>query len=60
MFVVGEKVKDLQDRVCHLMMVIVDIVTSKNENGSDEVIVKAAKGTMDSGRALVWTVTCQC
>ena len=45
--VVGQKVKELQDRVCHLMVVIVDIVTSKNENGSDdtdEVIVKAAKG----------------
>ena len=47
MTVVGQKVKELQDRVCHLMVVIVDIVTSKNENGSDdtdEVIVKAAKG----------------
>ena len=45
--VVGQKVKELQDRVCHLMVVIVDIVTSNNENGSDdtnEVIVKAAKG----------------
>ena len=45
--VVGQKVKELQDRVCHLMVVIVDIVTSKNGNGSedtDEVIVKAAKG----------------
>ena len=44
---IEEKVKELQDRVCHLMVVIVDIVTSKNENGSDnteEVIVKAAKG----------------
>ena len=26
------------------MLVIVDNVTSKNEEGSDEVIVKAAKG----------------
>ena len=26
------------------MVVIVDIVTSGNENGSDEIIVKAAKG----------------
>ena len=41
---VGQKVKELQDRVCHLMMVIVDIVTSGNENGGDEVIMKAAKG----------------
>ena len=39
---VGKKVKELQDRVCHLMVVIVDNVTSKNE--SDELIVKAAKG----------------
>jgi hypothetical protein len=41
--VVEKKVKDLQDRVCHLMVVIVDNVTSENE-GSDEAIVKAAKG----------------
>ena len=41
---VEQKVKELQDRVCHLMVVIVDNVTSKNEIGSDEVIVKAAKG----------------
>ena len=44
--VVGQKVKELQDRVCHLMVVIVDTVTSKNETGCDdteEVIVKAAK-----------------
>ena len=40
---IEQKVKDLQDRVCHLMVVIVDNVTSKNEEGSDEVIVKAAK-----------------
>ena len=39
-----EKIKELQDRVCHLMVVIVDNVTSKNEEGTDEVIVKAAKG----------------
>jgi hypothetical protein len=41
---VEEKVKELQDRVCHLMVVIVDNVTSKNEEGGDEAIVKAAKG----------------
>ena len=49
MSVVGQKVKELQGRVCHLMMVIVDIVTSKNETragceDNDEVIVKTAKG----------------
>ena len=42
--VVGQKVKELQDRVCHLMVVIVDIVTSQNENCSDEVVVNAVKG----------------
>ena len=45
--VVGQKVKELQDRVCHLMVVIIDIVTSKNETGcddTDKAIVKAANG----------------
>ena len=36
--------KEARDRVCHLMMVIVENVTSKNEEGSDEVIVKAPNG----------------
>ena len=44
MSVVGEKVKELQDRVYCLMVVIVDTVTPNNESCSDEVIVKAAKG----------------
>ena len=43
MSAVEQKVKELQDRVCHLMVVIVDSVTSKIEEGSDEVIVNAAK-----------------
>ena len=42
--VVGKKVKELKDRVYHLSMVIVETFTPNNENGSDEVIVKAAKG----------------
>ena len=37
------KVKELQDRVCHLMVVIVDNVTAKSEEGSDEAVMKAAK-----------------
>jgi hypothetical protein len=41
---VEQNVKDLQDRVCHLMVVIIDNVTSKIEEGGEEVIVKAAKG----------------
>ena len=38
-------------RYSHLMVVIVDNVTSKNENGSDDsdAIVKAAKGIYDQG-----------
>ena len=40
---VEQKVKELQDRVCHLMVVIVENVTSKIEEGSDEVIRNAAK-----------------
>jgi hypothetical protein len=44
MSVIENKVKDLQDRVCHLMVVIVDNITSKNEEGTNEVVVMAAKG----------------
>ena len=39
----GQKARELQDRVCYLMLVIVENVTSKNEEGSDEVFRKAAK-----------------
>jgi hypothetical protein len=52
--VVEKKVKDLQDRVCHLMVVIVNNVTSENEEGSDEAIVKAAKGIERDIKDLLW------
>ena len=42
--IVGKKVKELKDRVYHLSDVIVKTFTPNNENGSDEVIVNAAKG----------------
>ena len=42
--VVGKKVKELKDRVYYLSDVIVKTFTPNNENGSDEVIVNAAKG----------------
>ena len=42
--VVGIKVKELKDRVYHLSKVIVETFTPNNENGSEEVIVRAAKG----------------
>ena len=38
-------VKELQDRVCHLMVIIVYNVTAKNGEDSNEVTVKAVKGT---------------
>ena len=40
--VVGKKVIELKDRVYHLSVIIVETFTPNNENGSDEVIVKAA------------------
>jgi hypothetical protein len=40
---VHQKVKELQERVAHLMIVIVDHVTVKYEEGS-EVVVKAVEG----------------
>ena len=42
--VVGQKVKELKDRVYHLSVVIVETFTPSNEYGSDEVIMNAAKG----------------
>jgi Zn finger protein HypA/HybF involved in hydrogenase expression len=41
---VEEKVKELQVRVGNLMIVIVDHVTLKDEEGSKETVVKIAKG----------------
>ena len=42
--VVGKKVQELKDRVHHLSVVIVETFKPNNENGSDDVIMKAAKG----------------
>ena len=42
--VVGKKVQELKDRVYHLSNVILETFTPSNENGCEEVIVKAAKG----------------
>ena len=41
---VGKKVKELKDRVYHLSNVILETFTPNDENGSEDVIVKAAKG----------------
>ena len=42
--VVNEKVTELKDRVYHLTVVIIETFTPNDENGSEEVIMKAAKG----------------
>ena len=42
--VVNEKVKELKNRVYHLSKVIAETFTPNDENGSEVVIVKAAKG----------------
>ena len=42
--IVNKKVKELKDRVYYLSEVIVKTFTPNNQNGSDEVIVKAAEG----------------
>ena len=41
---VNEKVKELKNRVYHLSKVIAETFTPNDGNGSEEVIVKAAKG----------------
>ena len=41
---VDQKVKELQVRVGNLMIVIVDHVTLKDEEGSKETVMKIAKG----------------
>ena len=42
--VVGKKVIELKNRVYQLSKVVAETFTPNNENGSEEVIVKAAKG----------------
>ena len=42
--VVGIKIKELKDRLYPLSVIIVETFTPNDENGSDEVIVKAARG----------------
>ena len=42
--VVNEKVIELKNRVYYLSKVLAETFTPNDENGSEEVIVKAAKG----------------
>ena len=50
---VEKKVEGLQDRVSHLVMVIVDHVTAKSEEGNKEAIEDAAKGIEEDIKGLL-------
>lgn len=54
---VEKRVKELQDRVCHLMVVIVDHVTARNEGGGEEAVVKAANAIERDIKDLLSTLT---
>jgi 2-iminoacetate synthase ThiH len=51
--VVEQKVKELQEKVGHLMIVILHRVTPKNEDGSEEAVVTTVKGIEEDITALV-------
>ncbi|KDR74973.1 hypothetical protein GALMADRAFT_248793 [Galerina marginata CBS 339.88] len=53
---VESKVKELQDRVGHLMVIVLAHVTAENEEGSKEVVVKAAKGIEEDIKELLRTL----
>jgi len=50
---VDQKVKELQERVGHLMVDILHHVTPKNEEGSEEAVVKAVKGIEEDIKRLL-------
>ena len=51
--VVEKKVKVLQERVGHLMIVILHHVTPKNEDGSEEAVVTTMRSIEEDIKALV-------
>jgi hypothetical protein len=50
---VEQKVKDLQERVSHLMIDILRHVTPKSEGGNEEAAVKVAKGIEEDIKQLL-------
>jgi len=50
---VEQKVKDLQERVSHLMIDILRHVTPKSEDGNDEAVVKVVKGIEEDIKQLL-------
>jgi hypothetical protein len=58
--VVEQKVKDLQERVSHLMIDILRYVTPKNEEGNNEAVVKVVKGIEEDIKQLLWCAPTDC
>jgi hypothetical protein len=50
---VEQKVKDLQERVSHLMIDILRHVTPKSEEGNNEAVVKVMKGIEEDIKELL-------
>jgi hypothetical protein len=57
---VEQKVKDLQERVSHLMIDILRHVTPKSEEGNNEAVVKVMKGIEEDIKQLLWCVATNC
>jgi hypothetical protein len=57
---VEQKVKDLQERVSHLMIDILRYVTPKNEEGNNEAVVKVVKGIEEDIKQLLWCAPTDC
>jgi hypothetical protein len=57
---VEQKVKDLQERVSHLMIDILRHVTPKSEEGNTEAAVKVVKGMEEDIKQLLQWVPTNC
>jgi len=58
--VVEQKVKNLQERVSHLMIDILRHVTPKSEEGNDEAVVKLVKGIEEDIKQLLRCARTNC
>ena len=57
---IEQKVKDLQERVSHLMIDILHHVTPKSEEGDDEAVVKVVGGIKEDIKQLLQCVPTNC
>ena len=55
-----QKVKDLQERVSHLMIDILRYVTPKSEEGNNEAVVKVVGGIEEDIKQLLQCVPTNC